>query len=211
MIRITCTSCQKPLSLDETKLPMKEVGFPCPVCKARLTVDRRTFESSAAAPVAVPHHIERAYGSHEDDDHENDFGSKALIVGVDQPAIRQAAKLIGYLPIHHAEPARARDFFNQELPQVVFLSPAQMTPPPLEAMGPIMSIIPMERRRSFFVLIADNLRTLDGNAAFLYGVNLVVATKDLGQFPQIFRDAHAAHERLYASMNAVLREKQLTY
>ena len=209
MIRITCTSCQKPLSLDETKLPMREVGFPCPVCKAKLTVDRRTFEGPAAQPVAVPQPALHQ-GSHDDDDHENEFGSKALIVGTDHPAIRQAAKLIGYLPVHHAEPVKARDFFNQELPQVVFLSPAQMTAPPIEAMGPIMSIVPVERRRSFFVLIADNLRTLDGNAAFLYGVNLVVATKDLGQFPQIFRDAHAVHERLYASMNAVMREKQLT-
>ena len=208
MIRITCTSCQKPLSLDETKLPMREVGFPCPVCKAKLTVDRRTFESPAAQPVAVPQPAFHQ-GSHDDDDHENEFGSKALIVGSDHPAIRQAAKLIGFLPVHHAEPVKARDFFNQELPQVVFLSPSQMTAPPLEAMGPIMSIVPVERRRSFFVLIADNLRTLDGNAAFLYGVNLVVATKDLGQFPQIFRDAHSAHERLYASMNAVMREKQL--
>ena len=85
-----------------------------------------------------------------------------------------------------------------------------MTAPPLEAMGAIMSIVPSERRKAFFVLVADNLRTLDGNAAFLYGVNLVVATKDLAQFPQIFRDAHSAHERLYASMSAVLREKQLT-
>lgn len=210
MIRITCTSCQKPLSLDETKLPMKEVAFPCPVCKVKLTVDRRTFESPAAQPVAVPQAASLHQGSHEDDDHENDFGAKALIVGADHPAIRQAAKLIGYLPVHHAEPVKARDFFNQELPQVVFLNPPQMTAPPLEAMGPIMSIVPMERRRSFFVLIAENLRTLDGNAAFLYGVNLVVAAKDLGQFPQIFRDAHAAHERLYASMNAVMREKQLT-
>ena len=211
MIRITCTSCQKPLSLDETKLPMREVAFPCPVCKAKLTVDRRTFESPAASPVAVtPQAASLHPGSHDDEDHENEFGAKALIVGTDHQAIRQAAKLIGYLPVHHAEPVKARDFFNQELPQVVFLSPPQMTAPPLEAMGPIMSIVPMERRRSFFVLIADNLRTLDGNAAFLYGVNLVVATKDLGQFPQIFRDAHAAHDRLYASMNAVMREKQLT-
>lgn len=210
MIRITCTSCQKPLSLDESKLPMREVAFPCPVCKAKLTVDRRTFENPAAPPMAVPQAGAVHAGGHDDDDHENDFGSKALIVGTDHPAIRQAAKLIGYLPVHHAEPAKARDFFNQELPQVVFLNPPQMTAPPLEAMGPIMSIVPMERRRSFFVLIAENLRTLDGNAAFLYGVNLVVAAKDLGQFPQIFREAHAAHERLYASMNAVMREKQLT-
>ncbi len=211
MIRITCTSCQKPLSLDETKLPMREVAFPCPVCKAKLTVDRRTLESSAAPqPVAAIPQVALHQGSHDEDDHENEFGSKALIVGSDHPAIRQAAKLIGFLPVHHAEPVKARDFFNQELPQVVFLNPPQMTAPPLEAMGPIMSIVPVERRRSFFVLIADNLRTLDGNAAFLYGVNLVVATKDLGQFPQIFRDAHSAHERLYASMNAVMREKQLT-
>ena len=210
MIRITCTSCQKPLSLDETKLPMREVAFPCPVCKAKLIVDRRTFESPAAQPVAALPQVALHQGNLDDDDHENDFGAKALIVGVDHPAIRQAAKLIGFLPVHHAEPVKARDFFNQELPQVVFLNPPQMTPPPLEAMGPIMSIVPVERRRSFFVLIAENLRTLDGNAAFLYGVNLVVAAKDLGQFPQIFRDAHSAHERLYASMNAVMREKQLT-
>lgn len=211
MIRITCTNCQKPLSLDETKLPPnKEVAFPCPVCKERITVDSRKLQNPAeaaqapaAAPVPQPAH-------HDDDDHENEFGSKALIVGADHPLVRQSAKLIGYLPVHHADPAKAREFFNQELPQVVFVNPQPMTPPPLETMGAIMSIVPAERRKAFFVLVADNLRTLDGNAAFLYGVNLVVATKDLGQFPQIFRDAHAAHERLYASMTAVLREKQLT-
>ncbi|HEU4887732.1 MAG TPA: hypothetical protein VFV49_07600 [Thermoanaerobaculia bacterium] len=213
MIRITCTNCQKPLSLDETRLPMKEVGFPCPVCKAKLTVDRRKFENpaseAAAAPEAVQPNVQQQ-AHHDDDDHENDFGAKALIVGADNPLIRQSAKLIGYLPVHYADAGKAREFFNQELPQVVFVNPAQMTAPPLEAMGAIMSIVPAERRKAFFVLVADNLRTLDGNAAFLYGVNLVVATKDLGQFPQIFRDAHSAHERLYASMTAVLREKQLT-
>jgi hypothetical protein len=208
MIRITCTNCQKPLSLDETKLPPnKEVAFPCPVCKERITVDSRKLQNpeaaQAPAPAPQPAH-------HDDDDHENDFGAKALIVGADNPLIRQSAKLIGYLPVHHPDPAKAREFFNQELPQVVFVNPQPITPPPLETMGAIMSIVPAERRRAFFVLVADNLRTLDGNAAFLYGVNLVVATKDLGQFPQIFRDAHAAHERLYASMTAVLREKQLT-
>ncbi|HYI07993.1 MAG TPA: hypothetical protein VEK57_02875 [Thermoanaerobaculia bacterium] len=215
MIRITCTSCQKPLSLDETKLPSnKEVSFPCPVCKVKLTVDRRNFEggaagapSAAAAPAAnVP---AAAPASHDDDedDHENEFGAKALIVGTDNPAIRQAAKLVGFLPVIYAEPARAREFYMQEFPQVVFIHPPQITAPPLEAMAPIISLLPADRRKSFFILVADNLRTLDGNAAFLYGVNLVVAAKDLPQFPQIYRDAHLAYERFYAGMNAVLREK----
>lgn len=206
MIRITCTNCQKPLSLDETKLPAdKEVSFPCPVCKAKLTVDRRTLGAPAPAPDAPPAQSH----AHEEDDHANDFGAKALIVGTDHPALRQAAKLIGFLPVHHPDPARAREFFNQETPQVVFLNPQQLSAPPLESMGPMLSVVPSERRKTFFVLVADNLRTLDGNAAFLYGVNLVVATKDLAQFPQIYREAYAAHERLYAGMNAVIREKQL--
>ncbi|HYR28810.1 MAG TPA: hypothetical protein VEU30_10115, partial [Thermoanaerobaculia bacterium] len=141
-------------------------------------------------------------------DHANEFGEKALIVGKDDPALRQAAKLIGFLPVYHAEARAAREYYMQEFPQVVFINPPQVTPPPLEAMGPIISLTPVDRRKSFIVLVADNLRTLDGNAAFLYGVNLVVATKDMGQFPQIYKDAVTAHERLYASLNAVTREKQ---
>lgn len=198
MIKITCTSCNKPLSLDETKLPTdKEVAFPCPVCKTRLTVDRRNLAAAPAAPEAP--------AAEEHEDHENDFGEKAIIVGTDLPAVRQAAKLVGFLPLHYGEPARAREFYMQETPQVVFIVPPQITQPPLEAMGPIISLMPADRRRSFFILIADGLRTLDGNAAFLYGVNLVVAPKDLGQFPQIYRDAMAYHERFYSSMSSVLR------
>jgi len=210
MIRITCSSCQKPLSLDETKLPMREVAFPCPVCKVKLTVDRREFESSETeTPAAPAPPVPRTPQTEsEEDDHSDDFGAKALIVGRDHPGIRQCAKLIGFLPVVQPDPAKARDFFSQEQPQVVFLHPGELGPPPLDSLGPIMSVVPSERRRSFFILVADNLRTLDGNAAFLYGVNLVVATRDLGQFPQIYRDAYAAHERLYASMKSVLREKE---
>ncbi|HUR83198.1 MAG TPA: hypothetical protein VM733_20745 [Thermoanaerobaculia bacterium] len=196
MIRITCSSCQKPLSLDETKLPPREVSFPCPVCKAKIIVDG----SKLAAPAAETE-------PDDDHDHENELGSKAIIVGTDDAALRNAARLVGLLPVYYADPARAREFYLQEFPQLVLVHPAQMAAPPLEPMNPIISLVPNDRRKSFFVLVADGLRTLDGNAAFLYGVNLVVAKKDLAQFPEIYRDAHAAHERLYAGMNAVLRDR----
>jgi predicted RNA-binding Zn-ribbon protein involved in translation (DUF1610 family) len=199
MIKITCTSCQKPLSLDETKLPMKEVSFPCPVCKTKLSVDRRKLGAEPPpAPAPEP-------ATMESDDDSEEFGSKAFIVGADNAAIRQAAKLIGFMPLYFATAEEARDRFMQETPQVVFLSLQQTTPPPLEAMQPIVGISPADRRKSFFILVADNLRTLDGNAAFLYGVNLVVAPKDIGTFPRIYKDAYAYHERLYASMNSVLK------
>ena len=198
MIKITCSNCHKPLSLDETKLPPREVQFPCPACKEKIVVDGSKVQSSAQAEPAQQQH----------EDHENEFGEKALIVGADDPALRQAVKLVGFLPVLQADAARAREFYMQEFPQVVIIHPAQVTPPPLDAMSPIISLMPADRRKSFFILVADQLRTLDGNAAFLFGVNLVVAKKDLPQFPQIYREAMAAHERFYAGMNAVMREKQ---
>jgi len=208
MIKITCTNCQKPLSLDETKLPMREVSFPCPVCKVKIMVDRRNLEGGAGPAVPVETPQSQTADAQDEDDHANDFGEKALIVGKDDPALRQAAKLIGYLPVYHAEASAAREYYMQDYPHVVFINPPQITPPPLDAMSAIISLTPVDRRKSFFVLVAENLRTLDGNAAFLYGVNLVVASKDMPQFPRIYRDALTVHERLYASLNAVTREKQ---
>lgn len=199
MIKIVCTSCQKPLSLDETKLPMKEVTFPCPACKTKLAVDRRKLEGGAvdAAP-----QLDVAGAAVDDDD---GYGAKVLLVGNDHPGLRQAAKVIGYGVTALPTPQQARDYYMQEFPPVVMLNPAQLTPPPLESMQPIISLTPVDRRKSFFILFSDNLRTLDGNAAFLYGVNLVVAPKDLGSFAQIYRDAYAYHERLYAPLTSVLK------
>lgn len=199
-MKITCTSCQKTLSIDETKLPMKPVLIPCPVCETKLPVDRRNLEMAAAAAPAP--NAEAASQTHEEED---GFGAKALIVGNDHPALRQAAKLIGFMPVVIADPKQARDYFMQEYPPVVMLNPAQVTPPPLADFAPIIALTPADRRKAFFILFSDNLRTLDGNAAFLYGVNLVVTPKDLGAFQQIYRDAFAYHERLYAPLAAALK------
>jgi zinc-ribbon domain len=205
-MKITCTSCQKQLTLDETRLPMKPVLVPCPVCQTKLTVDRRSVETGGAAgstqPAPASHGAEAPVQPHEDDD---GFGAKALLVGDDHPALRQAAKTVGFMPVFMASPQQAHDYFMQEYPPLVMLNPAQVTPPPLADFAPIIALTPADRRRAFFILFSDNLRTLDGNAAFLYGVNLVVAQKDLGAFPQIYREAHGYHERLYAPMTAVLK------
>src|SRR5205814_8797122 len=141
-----------------------EVVFPCPVCKTKLTVDRRNLEggapaSEAAAPAAsAPAHDPHHEGHTDDDD---GFGAKALLVGNDAPAIRQAAKLVGFMPVFMATPQQARDYYMQEFPSVVFLNPAQVTPPPLQEFAPIVSLTPVDRRKSFFILVADSLRTLD--------------------------------------------------
>ena len=226
MIRIHCHACHRPILVDENKLPMREVIFPCPACKAALNVDRRNLAQAAVAPAAppaaapappapqrpaaspLPPQASAPPPSEEESQAilEDDLAAKALIVGVDSPPARQAAEALGFQPVHFATVEACRDYYLQEYPSLVFLCPAHMTRPPLEELAPMTNIGPSDRRRSFFVLLADGLRTLDGNAAFFYNVNLVVASKDAGSMQQVYRDAEAYHRRMYHSFWAVQRE-----
>lgn len=223
MIRIHCNACHRPILVDETKLPMREVTFPCPACKAALAVDRRNLGQAAAIPppipgtpppappkpAATPLAPQSAAPPPDEDSQailEDDLAAKALIVGLDSTPARQAAEALGFQPVHFATVEACRDYYLQEYPSLVFLCPANITRPPLEEMAPMTNIGPSDRRRSFFILLADGLRTLDGNAAFFYNVNLVVASKDAGSIQQVYRDAEAHHRRMYHSFWAVQRE-----
>jgi hypothetical protein len=230
MIRIHCNACHRPILVDETKLPMREVIFPCPACKAALNVDRRNLGQAAATPQPspgtpspappapqkpaaspsnpLPPQSSAPPPSEEESQAilEDDLAAKALIVGVDSAPARQAAEALGFQPVHFATVEACRDYYLQEYPSLVFLCPAHITRPPLEELAPMTNIGPSDRRRSFFILLAEGLRTLDGNAAFFYNVNLVVASKDAGSIQQVYRDAEAHHRRMYHSFWAVQRE-----
>jgi hypothetical protein len=206
MARITCGSCQKPVSFDEARLPFQPVTFPCPSCKAPLTVDRRTLMPSPVSAAS-----ETSFGPPpepppqppvEAPEPEDDLGDKALIVGVDSPVLRQAVREIGYQPVFFPTVEAGRDFYLQEYPPVVILHPGQLTRPPLADLQPITSLSAADRRRSFYILVADGLKTFDGTVAFLYDVNLVVATKDLPSFRRIWRDAEEHHQKLYSAFRA---------
>jgi len=206
MVKITCSSCGKQLSLDETKLPMKEVKFPCPHCKANQFFDRS--KGGDAASVEAPLAAAPVAPVAADDDDDDYYGKpKAILLGREVPAIRDAVKSLGLVPLSFTSADEARDAYYRDHPKLVVLTPQTMTPPPLAEVGSLLSVSPTDRRRGFFVLVADNLKTADGNAAFLYGVNLVLATKDVGSFKKIYRDAYDFHEKLYEHFNTVLTTK----
>jgi len=208
MVKITCSSCGKQLSLDETKLPMKEVKFPCPHCKANQFFDRSKGGDAVPAEAAVAAAAAAVAPVVADDDDDDYYGKpKAILLGREVPAIRDAVKSLGLVPLAFTSADEAKEAYYRDHPKLVVLTPQTMSPPPLAEVAPLLSVSPTDRRRGFFVLVADNLKTLDGNAAFLYGVNLVLATKDVGSFKKVYRDAHDFHERLYEHFNTVLTTK----
>jgi hypothetical protein len=197
MIRVTCATCQKPVAIDETRLPLQPVTFPCPACKAPMTVDRRTLAPAAAAEAPAP-----LVPAADLPEQEDDLGPKALIVGVDSPALHQAARDIGLPPVFFPTVEAGRDFYQEKYPPVVFLSPTQLTRPPLAEMQLLTALSASDRRRGFFILVADGLKTLDGTVAFLYDVNLIVATKDLPLIRRIYHDADEEHQKFYGPFRA---------
>jgi predicted RNA-binding Zn-ribbon protein involved in translation (DUF1610 family) len=208
MVKITCTSCGKQLQIDETKLPMKEVKFPCPQCKTNQFYDRSRAGDAAPAEPAEPAEPLPGAAPPAGDDDDDLYGKpKAILLGREIPAIRDAVKSLGLIPLAFTSAEEARDAYYRDHPKLVVIAPQQMTPPPLVDMAPLTSVSPTDRRRGFFVLVADNLKTLDGNAAFLYGVNLVVATKDVASFKRVYRDALDFHEKLYEHFSTVLTAK----
>ncbi len=201
MIRITCSACQKVVSVDEARLPLQPVTFPCPGCKAPIAVDRRTL--APAAPAAVPVAPEPLAAPAPDlPEEDDDLAARALIVGVDSPALRQAARDIGLQPVFFPTVEAGRDFYQEKFPPVVFLAPAQLTRPPLAEMQPLTWLSAADRRRGFFILVADGLKTLDGTVAFLYDVNLVIAVKDLPSIRRIYHEADEEHQRSYKAFRA---------
>jgi predicted Zn finger-like uncharacterized protein len=61
----------------------------------------------------------------------------------------------------------------------------------------------IERRQMFLVLVSPSQKTLDGNAAFLTGVNLIVNKADLTNVEASIRQSQKDFQQMYASFYEV--------
>jgi len=63
---------------------------------------------------------------------------------------------------------------------------------------------PAQRRRLFFVLLSQTLRTMDAHAAFLNNVNAIVNLHDLEELPRLLEHRVREYNELYKDFNGVL-------
>ena len=61
----------------------------------------------------------------------------------------------------------------------------------------------VDRRRMFLVLISSSQKTLDGNAAFFSGVNLIVNKADLGSIEASIRQSQKDFQQMYSTFHEV--------
>lgn len=75
-------------------------------------------------------------------------------------------------------------------------------PPPCEPLAPIRKLPAETRRRMFTALIAENVRSLDGQVAFYLQVNCVLGSQELDSLPVKLRRAILHHLKIYRYWSA---------
>lgn len=80
---------------------------------------------------------------------------------------------------------------------ILLLRVDKAAPPPFEALRPVYRLPAEVRRRVFVALLADNVRSLDGQAAFYLQINCVLSSQEMESFPLKLRRALLFHLRHY--------------
>lgn len=174
MITINCPKCEKTISFDPMKYPSQILSIGCPSCKKKISYDNRKKESI----IAVRAELLKAMSPLKD--------KSALIISENENylnILKEGLESIGcYIKKSFRSIEEAGLFIAQELPSIILIQLENLPPPPLRSLEPIFLLHPNIRRNIFVCLMAPNVRTLDGNSAFLYQVNLLISTNDLATF-----------------------------
>ena len=64
-----------------------------------------------------------------------------------------------------------------------------------------------ERRQTFLVLVSSTYKTLDGNSAFMNGVNVIINKADLHRLDSVLQQSQAHFQQVYKAFRSVADQK----
>ncbi|HEX9734739.1 MAG TPA: zinc-ribbon domain-containing protein [Thermoanaerobaculia bacterium] len=203
-MKITCSHCQRTLSLPDEKVPARPFAVTCPGCQARVQVDPSPPPAAAAAAADPAGEVtfEPLPPIRELDKELFDslYPAAALVLMTPASAApyEKGLRLLGMEEIHRfddlaeaAEALRDGDF------AVMLIVTDRAVAPPCPPLDPLYAVPAAVRRRTFTALAAGNVRSLDGQTAFYLRVHCLLSTRELAKFPAYLRQAFIYHLRRY--------------
>ena len=223
---IACQHCRKQLNLPDEKIPDRPFAINCPNCKQRLQIDpanppvpaaQATPPAAAPPPAPAPPAPAAAqapaiapwtgsfapmvplHGT------EHQIFSKLYPVGgmVDLGTgeaewMKPVLKEIGVQDIEVFESLEATVEALREIELgVLLIRVDKASLPPFEPLQPLSQLPLNLRRRTFVALLADNLRSLDGQLAFFLQVNCLINAREVAKIPGLLRRAILFHLKHY--------------
>lgn len=217
-MRIDCESCGKALQVPDEKVPDRVFSLTCPGCQNKITVDPTSSGDAALAapepaatpaeaPVQAPQEELSATGGHLRSlrSHEMELMELmtplAFVVDLDgapDASVDAQLKLAGIKEIRHVQNlAEAVDRVEEQEAGLLVLRMDKAPAPPCEPLDPLYRMPAGARRKTFVALIADNVRTLDGQVAFYLQVNCLINAQELGGMAVPLRRALLFHLKHY--------------
>ena len=211
-LTVSCPHCAKPSRLDADKLPNQPAVFPCPHCQGRVVVDKSKQaadpQPATVPPSPLPSTTETKTPAVQPTAPDRRFAAlpkdailpSGIIVGQDQSTIDEIRTVLAALGSdveQVASPAIARQMIIEESPELCIIADDGINTNPSPSMAELTGLHPRFRRRLYLVLIADDVRSGDGNTAFMHEVNLVLARQELSQLGAALHSGLKYHERLY--------------
>lgn len=211
---ISCQHCSRKISIPAAKLPKQVSSLSCPGCKGKIVVDPAEVrlqnsppEPATETPATNVDSRSGGAGSIGSEPPPEATLPSGVIIGSNPSVIQKIRKVVkpygcelDVLP----DAESVRESVQGNVPPLIFCVADKIGSPPAEMIAPITTMAPAERRRTVVVLIAENLATLNAGIAFLYLVNVTVATKDIERIPAIAHSALGFHNRLYQSFFSAL-------
>jgi len=224
---VPCPHCSQPSKIDTDRLPDQPVSYACPHCKQKVNVDKRQLlqqvpaaTQPASQPAAQPQTqaATQPAAARETpveaiplpstklaEDRFNRLAADArfpsgIIVGDDADAVEEIRSNLATVgcqltTVESAEIARYM-MVNDGCDLCIVVASGQ-TASPHVLMAPLLGLPEDVRRQTYLVLVADNVKTLDGTAAFMYQVNAVLCRQDTEQIAAALHGGIDYHERLY--------------
>ena len=221
-LRVTCQHCQRVVAIDSEKVPDTPVSYRCPSCQGKVVVDKKKLlaappaEAAAAQAPAPPPAAAGAPPAAAPDRQITELAlppgegiPPGLLVAEDPELGAQLQRVLEPFDCvleAVADAATARERALLEPPPLLVWAARAVGKPPYAPLDPLAGLPPRERRQSFLVLVADDVKTLDGNLAFLYQVNLLLNRQHVAQAPGILYSALRYHQRLYRPFLAAAGE-----
>lgn len=189
---VPCPHCTGTARIDSATLPDRPAFFACPHCGKKVPVDKRKL-MEVTPPEPEPAHEIPTLPEGADFSPGIVVGEDAAVVGELRHAM---ASVGGELSEMGSAPEAAEHIANEQIQLCVYVAKSAGTAPH-DALAPFAALAPSVRRHLYLVLVAGDVKTLDGTTAFLHGVNLVVARSDVEKFAAVLHSGIEFHNRLY--------------
>jgi len=209
-MKLTCPTCQQAITLESSKIPDGRVPFSCPGCGGQVVLERgsssmRTPKPAGATLSPAPGQVAPSPPTPLDSRlAPGPTLPSGFVISDDQAVTRDLQQRFAELgstlrSVSSASEVRALP--PEERPPLIIFVAGSVAPPPVETLRPLTGMAPIDRRRTFIVLLANDVGTLDGNSAFIFDVNMTVNRSDVGKLPSMLQAALEHHRRLYRRFN----------